>query len=266
MKRGLLKTAAVLVLLFFLTASGSIYSQTAGTLNFSVTTTSTGGYSPNHYLAIWVENAGGTFIKTKVRYFVSDAGETAHLQEWVDKSARNVVDAVTGATRTSHGTLTFMWNGTNVAGTVVADGGYQVRLEMAWASSLTTGKVLASYPFTKGATLFQSNPANTANFTSMSITWTPSTTPIEGVLENKDIVVYPNPTSGLLNLDFKNPHEKVTLDIITDDGKSVYNEQLNSVSAGKRTVDLSGLSDGVYFCRLRISNNEELVFRVILVK
>ncbi len=264
MNRSLLKTAVVSMILIFVAASGAVFSQTAGTLSFSVTTTSSGGYSPEHYLAIWIENSSAAFIKTKIRY--TDAGELTHMQTWVNKSGQNAVDATTGATLNSHGTITFLWNGTNVAGTVVPDGSYFVWLEMAWASNLTTGKTVNNYPFTKGGALFQSNPANTANFTSMSITWTPSTTPIEGVLENKDIVVYPNPTSGLLNLDFKNPHEKVTLDIITDDGKSVYTEQLTSVSIGKRTVDLSGLSDGVYFCRLRISNNEELVFRVILVK
>ncbi len=127
----LLTNLRLVVLILFLVVSADLLSQTTGTLSFSVTTTSSGGFSPEHFLAIWIENNSGTFIKTKVRY--TNSGDLDHMQTWVTKSGQNVVDAITGSTLTTHGTVTFLWNGTNVAGSVVPDGSYFVWLEMAWA-------------------------------------------------------------------------------------------------------------------------------------
>jgi hypothetical protein len=261
--KKILRIKSGITALLFLFAAGILYSQTAGTFSFSVTTTSTGGFSPEHLLAIWIENNATTFIKTKIRY--AGQGDLDHLQTWVNKSNQNVVDATTGPTRTSHGTVTFLWNGTNVAGTVVPDGSYFVWLEMAWASSLTTGKTVNNYPFTKGTTAFHSTPANTANFLSLIIDWTPSSTPVEGVLDNKDIRAYPNPSSGIFSIDFKRPLEEGVLELINDGGKIVYNERLSGIPAGVKTFDLSALSDGIYYCRIRFQK-EEIIFRVILVK
>jgi hypothetical protein len=251
----------VFAVLLFLFAAGTLFSQTAGTLSFSVTTTSSGGYSPSHLLAIWIENNSASFIKTKIKY--AGDGDLDHLQTWVNKSGQNVVDATTGATLTSHGTITFLWNGTNVSGSLVPDGSYSVWLEMAWAGSLTTGKTVNSYPFTKGAAPFHSAPSNTANFLSMILDWIPSTTAVEGVLENKDIKAYPNPTTGIFSIDFKRPVENGILELITDEGRVVFNEKFAEIPAGPRTFDLSGLPDGIYFCRLRFAT-DELVFRVVL--
>jgi flagellar hook assembly protein FlgD len=263
MKNILRKKLPGLWILLFLAAPSALFSQTSGTLSFSVTTTSTGGFSPSHYLAIWIENSSTVFIKTKIRYTNPD--DLDHMQTWVTKSGENVVDATTGATLNSHGTITFLWNGTNVAGTLVADGSYFVWLEMAWAASLTTGKTVNSFPFTKGAAEFHSTPANTANLSSIAIDWVPATTAVEGVLENKDITVYPNPSSGLVNIDFKDPHDECFVEIMNDDGKVVYNEKLTGVPAGLKTFNLSGNDNGIYFFRLRFSTNE-IVFRVILLK
>jgi flagellar hook assembly protein FlgD len=232
-------------------------------LSFSVTTTSTGGYSPGHLLAIWIENSTASFIKSKIRY--SSPDNLDHMQTWVNKSNQNVVDAITGPTLTNHGTITFLWNGTDVAGNAVPDGLYSIWLEMAWASSFTTGKTVNSYPFTKGSTTFHSSPANTANFLSMAIDWTPASTPVEGVLENKDIIVYPNPSSGLININFKNPYGECVVEVMNGNGNVVYVEKISDVSAGIKTFDLSSLSDGIYFCRLRFPK-EELIFSIILVK
>ena len=260
MKIPLYKKTGIFIIFFFF-ATGALLSQTPGTLSFSVTTTSTGGYSPAHVMAIWIENSTTSFIKTKIRY--SNSENLDHLQTWVTKSGQNVVDAITGATRTTHGTITFLWNGTNVAGTVVPDGDYSIWLEMSWASSLTTGKTVNSFPFTKGTAIFHSTPANTANFLSPVIDWTPASTAVEGLLENKDIVVYPNPSSGLINIDFKNPHQEGLMEVISINGKVVYAEKISDVPAGKRTFDLSSLSDGIYFCRLRFPG-EEIIFSFIL--
>ena len=46
----------------------ALNAQTNGSLTFSVTTTSTGNYSPKHVVAIWIEKNDGTFVKTKLRW------------------------------------------------------------------------------------------------------------------------------------------------------------------------------------------------------
>lgn len=182
---------------------------------------------------------------------------------WVAVSGRNVVDAVSGASRTSYGTVTFLWNGTNVPGTVVTDGQYYVRVEMAWDDADNT---LSSYPFTKGSTPFQSNPVNTANFLNVGITWTPLSTGLEnGTIENQYFNVYPNPTKGLLKIDFKSPLPDCLLQVINESGKVVFNENISALTTGVREVDLTGLSDGVYYCTLRLPQRT-FVFSIFKVK
>lgn len=168
MKKILSGSCGIFFLLLLFFSAGELFSQTTGTFSFSVTTTApSGSYADENLLAIWIESGApaSAFIKTKIRYCSN--GNLDHLNTWVTKSGQNVVDAVTGATRTSHGTVTFLWNGTSTNGTVVADGAYLVRLEMAWDRDMSTGKTVNSFPFTKGTSLFHSNPANTGNFLSL---------------------------------------------------------------------------------------------------
>ena len=255
----------IILLLFFFTTTGDIFSQTSGTFSFSVTTTApSGSYGTENLLAIWIENSATAFIKTKIKYL---SGELDHMTTWVGKSGQNVVDATTGPTRTGHGTVTFLWNGTAVNGTLVPDGTYNVWLEMAWdkLTAPNNGKAVNSFSFTKGASVFNSTPASTANFLSLALNWTPLTTGVEGMLESKDINVYPNPTSGIINLDFKNPGKECLIKIINEAGKIEYTEKISDVQAGTKTLDLSRLQNGSYYCILRFPE-KDIVFTIIIVK
>lgn len=263
MKTTLLNSLLLAVIIAFTAGTSNLISQTSGTFNFTVTTTSTGGYSPSHLIAIWIENNSTTFIKTKIKY--ASPSNYDHLATWVAKSGQNVTDAITGATLTQHGTLTFLWDGTDISGTLVPDGTYNVWLEMAWASSLTTGKTVNNYALTKGPALFNSNPANTANFLSLGLTWTPSTTPVENTLENEDIKVFPNPTKGILNLEFKQPADLRIITVYNEAGVLVYNEEVKNSPAGLKVFNFTGLSKGAYFMRLHTSN-KDLMFRFIRVQ
>jgi len=263
MKNKTLIIAVLLSGMILLVESPGLLSQTPGTFNFSVTTTSTGGYSPSHLLAIWIENNSASFIKTKIKY--SSSSNLDHLATWNTKSGGNVVDAVTGSTLTSHGTISFLWNGTNVAGSLVPDGDYNVWLEMAWASSLTTGKTVNSYPFTKGPNIFSSTPANTANFLSMNLSWTPSgTTGVDGALESDDIRVFPNPTTGLLKIEFKKTYESCIVNIINEAGMLVFDERISESVSGLKTFDLSSLSPGAYYVTLH-TPDKDITFTVIRI-
>jgi len=248
---------------------GSLFSQTSGTFSFSVTTTSTGGYSPRHLLAIWIQNnntsgSSSGFVKTKIKY-ANNSNTNGHLQTWKASSGSNVVDAVTGSTLNTHGTVTFMWNGTDVTGTLVPDGEYYTWLEMAWDDPIPAGKTINSFPFTKGATLFTSTPANTTNFLDLSLTWTPLSTGIEGSMENEDIILYPNPSSGMIKIDFKKSEDECLIQVFSETGLLVHNERILNLQAGTRSFDLTALPSGIYYCTLHLQH-KDLVFRIILAK
>jgi flagellar hook assembly protein FlgD len=267
MKKRLLLTASIFLVFFLLIASGDLYSQTSGTLSFTVTTTPpTGSYSGEYLFASWIENNAGAFVMTKWKY---TGGETDHLTNWVAKSARNGVgaDANSGATLSGGQTITWLWNGTNTSGTVVSDGDYKVWTEMEWGKNKVEGtdKVTTSYTITKGVTRFTLNPANTTYYNNVSLVWQPLTTGIEGTLETRDFNIYPNPSSGLLKIDFKKSAADCTVQIINNAGQVVYTEKLTDIQEGTRTLNLTSLNAGNYLCVLHFPGND-VVFNVILVK
>jgi hypothetical protein len=99
----------------------------------------------------------------------------------------------------------------------------------------------------------------------MALDWIPSTTSIEDAIENKDVVVYPNPSKGLLNINFRNPAKECLVQVISESGRVEYNEKLADVQAGVKTFDLSALANGSYYCTLRFPE-KTIIFSIILVK
>ncbi len=200
MKNSTLKLSFAGIFIIALAFVGNMFAQTAGTLTFSFTTAFSGGFSPKHIIAIWIEDSSAKWVKTKL---INAKDQIYLLPVWAGKSQSNTVDATTGATAPLHSKRTIIWNGTNVAGNLVADGAYKVWVELAWGNNTETEKKSTSYSFTKGANSFTSAPANTSNFTSITLDWTPIITSAEDISQNSDIAVYPNPTNGLINVDFK---------------------------------------------------------------
>lgn len=94
------------------------------------TTTAHGGpYAPRNVVAIWIEDANGTFVKTIGRWANA---RTSRLVAWVAKAGSGDVDAVSGATRQDHTQrVTATWDLKNKAGTEVPDGTYTIRMELA---------------------------------------------------------------------------------------------------------------------------------------
>jgi hypothetical protein len=139
-------------------------ASTLTKLSFSVTTTTLRGrYSPRNIYAIWVTDAQGKFIKTLAKFAFIRA---RYLSGWNAASGGNVVDAVTGATMSNHGTRLATWNFTDVAKKPVPDGDYKVVVEMTDADK--TG-ASASIPFTKGAEPVKLMPADQGSFLEMSL-------------------------------------------------------------------------------------------------
>ena len=141
-------------------------TNTAGALTISTLTSSAGGgFSPKNVVAIWIENSAGSFVKSLLVYA---ATRKADLTSWSANSGKSVVNAITGATQSSHATRTCTWDATNVAGTVVADGTYKVCMELADGS-----RNFSTFTFTKGPTAISLTPSNVASFSNISIVWTP---------------------------------------------------------------------------------------------
>lgn len=243
---------------------GILSAQTAGTFTLSLNTTSTGGFSPEHVIAIWLENSTPAFIKTKLIQSSND--NLDHLANWTSRTGSSRVDATSGATLTNHGNVTVVWNGTNVSGNVVPDGVYTVWVEMAWASNLTTGKTTSTFNFTKGSSTFHSAPANLTNFTGITLDWVPGTpTAIESIVETSNIAVFPNPTTGLFKIKFRNDHPASRLRIFNDSGVLVYDESLKGLSGTDKEIDISTLPAGVYFVNVDFDSGLESV-RIVKTK
>lgn len=170
------------------------YAQTAGSLALTVTTVSYGGtYSPRNVVAIWVQSKSGAFVKTMLAY--ADVRKS-YLSAWktATGSTYNVVDAITGATRSGHQTLTCSWNGQNQTGTVLGDDTYNVVMEMTEGSN----NKLAVFSFKKGSASQTITPANVTGFSNIKLVWTPAATAVEEVASDKKTVLYPNPAKDFI--------------------------------------------------------------------
>jgi hypothetical protein len=259
-----IRRAAAVAFLLVCSCLMNSQAQTAGTLNFTINPVShSGNYGAKHLVAIWLENSSGTFIKTKLK---RANGDLDHLATWTTKSAKSVVDAVTGSTLTSYTPIAVTWNGTNVSNAVVADGDYKIWLEMAWDDSKTTGKTVSSYTFTKGAAAIHLTPANTSLFTSVMIDWVPATTGT-GNLQSNDVRVFPNPTNGLLNIDLKSVQSGCKIQVINPAGSILFEENVEKGASGVKTLDLSNYSKGIYLVNISNANQKDhLQYKVILDK
>ncbi len=257
-----------ITLLFVLTAlmtspllfNPAVKAQTAGTFTCVYTTTATGGYTPKNCLAAWIETSAGTFVKTKFKYCSS--GNLDHLATWTGKSGQNVVDALTGSTRTANGLMTLVWNGTDVAGTLVADGTYKVWIEFAFASSLTTGKIVQSFSFTKGATADHQAPANLTNLTGITTDWVPASgAGIDNLEAKPEFTVSPNPVTNLSMIKYTlKEFSDVTVSLYDITGKLVYVLLDDNQTAGNYSLPIStqgNLKPGVYLIKINTGKTQQ---------
>jgi len=228
-------------LLILLVALISAKAQTPGTLTVTTTTSTAGGnFAPKNIVAIWIEDDQGNFVKTLLAYAQT---RKTHLNTWEANTTAagspfNVVDAITGATRSSHGTRTCTWNGTDVDGNIVADGTYHVWMELTDKNS--TGN-FSSFSFEKDTVDVDLTPLNVPSFSAISIVWDPVMTAVEEFTKADDISVFPNPSSGIFSI-VGNVIEEAA--IYNTSGALIENNAIQQ-------VDLTGQPDGVYILKIR---------------
>ena len=153
----------------FLSLTITTFGQaTPGTVSFTVTTIDNEKkYSPDHVLAIWVENETGKYVKTLQ---VQGTRRKNHLDTWNAQSGGNVVDAVTGPTLRDHTSHTILWNCKDTTGMVVKDGQYQIVTE--YTDENRQGPI-QKVAFTKGTKAVKLSPAKQPFFTDMTLIYTP---------------------------------------------------------------------------------------------
>ena len=150
-------------------------SAQIATFTFTTTITTSPVFSPTNVLAVWIEKPGGEFVRTVAQLAIS---KKQYLLGWNMASAGNLVDAVTGASFTAHGTRTYIWNVRDVNKALVPDGNYIVKMELA-DNNATSKATLneAAFQFTVGPTAITTMPANVGGFNNVTIAFDPTANP-----------------------------------------------------------------------------------------
>ncbi len=90
---------------------------------------------------------------------------------------------------------------------------------------------------------------------------------VNNIDQNFGLSVYPNPTMGLfnLNIDSKDAHNNVSIDVVNAAGQVVYSENTNIVSGQNNTqIDLNNFEGGIYFVKVTV--NEKVYVTRVAVK
>lgn len=89
-----------------------------------------------------------------------------------------------------------------------------------------------------------------------------SITGLNNINQLKNITIYPNLTSGIITVDMGQTVENAQLTVIDVTGKQVEQIKLNATPV--QTINLSNLSDGIYFVRINTAN--EVVSNKIVIR
>lgn len=154
-------------------AGGSVDPPPARGVAFRFTTVSVGGeYAPKNVGAVWITDTQDVFVKTLE---VWAAKRAKHLVKWRAASGDNVIDAVTGATRSSHGPHEALWDGTDTAGQRAPDGAYRLYAEHTESNS-ASGEPPGPWiivDFTVGPAAEERDATDQAGFTSIHLSYQP---------------------------------------------------------------------------------------------
>lgn len=145
--------------------AGTNLCASAKMLEVTVLTSPPGGkYAPKNIGAIWVETSEGAFVHTLEMWART---RRRYLVQFRSRTGSNTVDAVTGATLTSHRTHSVRWNLTDVTGCAVPPGDYKLVLEL---TDRDGAGPLFEIPFTYDGGNLDLVPEDQRTFTAMHLT------------------------------------------------------------------------------------------------
>lgn len=234
------KLSAVILITACVLFFQSGYSQTDGTITFSVRTASNGGfYSPENVLAIWLETSSGTFVRT---FKVRAANRIQQLYTWKVKSGLNTTDAITGSTLSNHTTHSVTWNCRNLSNVLMPDADYKIRVE--YTEEHEQGP-LAEYTFSKGTISQVINFPDQSYFKDAVLTYNALTSIAESG-SAVHVTPFPNPFTESVTLNFQNDgSEKYVLHIFNTTGSLVFSGEFSQILNNRIYVFWNGKdSDG----------------------
>ncbi len=256
------KIKSLFLIFLALSFSPFVFSQTAtstdGMVTFSVrTVTSNGTYSPKNVLAIWVKDVQGNFVISRK---VMAANRKMHLVQWVASSGNNVVNAVTGATLSSHQLHTINWDCRDQQGNLVPDGDYEIFVEFTERNSANGGAAGPSTKvlFTKGSQVVTLAPADQTNFKDIQLNYTPLNVGIEEfAAQSIRSTVFPNPFTDYVKVGFTLPAQSyIQVSVYDETGKRIKELVDGELPIGEQFIEWDGRADngrkvapGVYFLR-----------------
>lgn len=154
-------------------ASAADLLPTGCTLSIEVTTSSAGGrYAPRNIGAIWISDASGRFVKTLSIWAEKRA---KYLTRWNQATSAALTpgdrtDAISGATKTSHGVRSAGWNCKDRSGQLQSDGMYKVCFEL---TDLDGPGAFDCVVFEKAARPWTLTPADAGSFASRRLDFRP---------------------------------------------------------------------------------------------
>jgi hypothetical protein len=266
----------LIVIAILISLTASLKAQTAGTFTFTFTDVSQTGYNGGneHTLVVWIEKQGtgqtcinetthlassstvqtvaahnGTLFATYLRYCCA-LNTSDHEPQWrlLNNNSTTATIATGGtssSTITSYGSNTITWSVPNT----VADGVYRVCIEKCWSHG-TSAIEQRYFVFTKIGTSFNFTASNNTGltndsaFTGISMVWNATLANNQLANDTEMAVIYPNPSKGFFNVDFKTDVKNVkVLNIL---GQIVYNEDITNQTTTTKKIDLSNLNNGEY--------------------
>jgi hypothetical protein len=134
---------------------------------------------------------------------------------------------------------------------------------MGWGSNKTDAHAVASFEFNKGPDMDTKTYEGTANFSNVMVKWAPLATLVGSTEDFDNVNVYPNPTNGLVNIDFKRELTNASILVTDASGKTLVNESDLKIGKGAKSVDLGKFPNGMYFISIE-SNDLKYVYKVMM--
>jgi hypothetical protein len=144
-----------------------------GSLRVTLTTTTQpGAFAPRNAVAIWIEDAAGTFVKTIDRH---SGVRTQHLVAWNAAAGAGDTDGVSGASRLDHATpITFNYKLKGRDQQVIPDGTYTIRMESTEVNAVAANENnQGTFTFTKGSVADTQTGLSNGGFENVSLEFTP---------------------------------------------------------------------------------------------
>lgn len=148
-------------------------AQAQLTITATTAKTDTGQFAPANVVAVWIEKADGTPVKTIHQW--RSLSFSKYLKAWIAKVGDGNTDAVTGATRLNHATpLSIDWKLKDNNQMIVPDGTYTIRMELADSNSATAlQNNQGTFTFVKGPQPQTQTGLANGKFTNVTIQFKP---------------------------------------------------------------------------------------------